>query len=548
MSEKNLKNLKSCNSKRTLITRTKSKHGRPCDGCALRKVRCDSNVPCSRCLDHNLPCTNIRTIKKCGPKTIHDKTRRCIEQLTVSSVPESGVDYILFPAIPIAKVSQMLQIFHTWFYSVWPVLSSSLLISKMGQMVNENSEVTINAQNATEWALACSVAAAIYEQLEFLSKKPVGITIPLHVTSAAFARESIRIRQVFDCTSSPSIDTLLCSFFLFCYYGNFKTGKNKSILFLREAISTAQLLGLHEPKTFMKKTRAERHRMSKVFYILLVTERFTCIESGIPILLEANIPLPNLECEEYPEAAADFLELAKIFSIPNKSFFEKLVERSSFIFTDQSNSADLGLLYPPSSNYIIDIQNSLSNISIFPLTPALQKLNIILSKYWMQCLVWYVSQENDLLVDDPQESYCLSLRFPLHLMESFLNASDDLDVVAFESNGPGIGLKLLVLLSGSTIAYESLLSQLKCSRYGLMTRIYNFMLLFKAKMSFPKDLVRKMETIVLSRSLDENNELIEEVNSDVFWNYSCLETQGMKYRDECNGNNDINSFNDLFCD
>lgn len=41
---------------------------RACDLCAVRKVRCDAQRPCSHCVQNNLTCTLLRTRKKSGPK------------------------------------------------------------------------------------------------------------------------------------------------------------------------------------------------------------------------------------------------------------------------------------------------------------------------------------------------------------------------------------------------------------------------------------------------------------------------------------------------
>lgn len=36
----------------------------PCDQCNRRKVRCDYNIPCSKCRDASTPCTHILVRKK----------------------------------------------------------------------------------------------------------------------------------------------------------------------------------------------------------------------------------------------------------------------------------------------------------------------------------------------------------------------------------------------------------------------------------------------------------------------------------------------------
>ncbi|KAG2736495.1 hypothetical protein G9P44_000585 [Scheffersomyces stipitis] len=61
---------------------------RACDACAIRKVKCEAQRPCSHCVSNNLNCTQLRERKKSGPKNLHRKTLDSINSL--SEVIESN--------------------------------------------------------------------------------------------------------------------------------------------------------------------------------------------------------------------------------------------------------------------------------------------------------------------------------------------------------------------------------------------------------------------------------------------------------------------------
>ncbi|RLV93863.1 putative sucrose utilization protein SUC1 [Spathaspora sp. JA1] len=63
-------------------TKKKKSNIRACDGCAIRKVKCEAVRPCSHCVANNLKCTQLRERKKSGPKNLHRKTLDSINSLS----------------------------------------------------------------------------------------------------------------------------------------------------------------------------------------------------------------------------------------------------------------------------------------------------------------------------------------------------------------------------------------------------------------------------------------------------------------------------------
>lgn len=132
---------------------------------------------------------------------------------------------------------------------------------------------------------------------------------------------------------------------------------------------------------------------------------------------------------------------------------------------------------PPEAAVLLNkIQMELDSIRISPIAPDIQKANIMVSKYWMKALTWKITRSNNLL-DDFNVS--LSVNYPLEMVKRFLFEIKELPLSAFESNGPGVGFKLLTMatglidsidLSGNSSGYDylqqifDLISKLKIQR------------------------------------------------------------------------------------
>lgn len=472
---------------------------RPCDGCALRKVRCDRRKPCYQCTNHRISCTNTRVKKKCGPKRIHKKTQESIQRLCLGSgVLLDGSPKML---LTVDKLLPYLQIYQTWYYGVWPVLSTARV---MADLVNgsEGFQSPLTMENAPVYALACSVCAAIGTQLDFLSDNTFKFDIPMGIAAEEFAKESIRIRTLNDYRLVPSAESLLTSFFLYDYYGNTKGGKMAAIMYLREALSIAQILGLHDPKTYVNRSTAGVHRLKKIFYLLLVTERYMCISDNIPVILESSIPYPSLEDEEYPELLHGFTELVRIFSTPDKAFFDRLaVERSS----SSSNSKKQMYQFsnPPSRTWIINVQDHLQKSSVSPSTSDTQKLNIILSQHWIRALGWHIANQNGLLLKDSNDNNCLNPQFPLQIAKDFLSSTDKLSQFAFESNGPGICVKLLEIASAlaDSVSGSMIHKYDTYNAYDALGSIFRLVTDFLCDIIMPNNLYNKIDSFINNKTI-----------------------------------------------
>ncbi|KAL6449786.1 SUC1 Probable sucrose utilization protein SUC1 [Candida maltosa Xu316] len=466
----------------------RSPYTRPCDSCSIRKVKCDLNVPCSRCVTHDIECTNKRVKKKCGPKKIHEKTRQAIKNLNAIYSVSSDT---FVPLFPLDKLLPCLNTFQTWYYGIWPVVS----VAEISARVAKN--------DVSAYALSCAISAAILNQIVFISNNGL-YCIPEDVKYLNYVSECIRARTYMNYQIRPNLETLLTSFFLHVAEVN-KGSKAAGVIYLREAITMAQVIGLHNEATYQSKPIAEAHRMRKVYFMLMVTERFVCIDDLIPVVLENSVKEFSLDDEEYSVLIEGFKQLVRVFAIPSKAIFDMFIQLN-----------DASSMPPGASALLNRIQLELDSIGISCLAPDIQKANIMVSKYWMKALTWKITRSNNLLDDF---SVGLSVRYPLEMARCFLLEIKELPLSAFESNGPGVGFKLLTMatglidainLSGDTSGYD-LLQQI----FDLISKLKNTeIILPRREYEQVKEALSKVRTDILFNSAPQQGGYISEVDSN----------------------------------
>lgn len=269
----------------------------PCDGCALRRVRCRGGHPCAECQRRSLTCTFLRIPKKRGPKgprlatgcriktfqkdlekanppsrDLHHTSTLTHKQLA-DACPDLPTQPLAPPPapclhhIPLSSYLEFLEIFRHRLYPVWPIVSYDDLISRL----------RADNQDFEAYALAGALCAAVISQLRL----PEHGASFLPISSRHFQIESERLRILFDYRDHYSIASLLTSFFIHVYFAN--TNKLQTAgLYLREAIAYAHGLELHRPETFASLTAISEHQLRlRVYWILFISERSAALLLGV---------------------------------------------------------------------------------------------------------------------------------------------------------------------------------------------------------------------------------------------------------------------------
>jgi hypothetical protein len=146
-------------------------------------------------------------------------------------------------------------------YPVWPVVHVDNLIADL-QRDWEGTDYETRA-------LATAVAAATMAQLR-LGKNCVS---DRSITADVFASECLQARQSPQYRSIVNLNTVRTAFFLHVYYENQQPGGSESTLYLREAISLAQMMFLHREASYAGLGHEEAQIRRRVLWLLFVTER-----------------------------------------------------------------------------------------------------------------------------------------------------------------------------------------------------------------------------------------------------------------------------------
>ncbi|GME83235.1 unnamed protein product [Ambrosiozyma monospora] len=377
-----------------------------------------------------------------------------------------------------------------------------------------DGKVILTQRNAPIYALCSSICAAIGRQMIYLKSSHDTISVENTAPVEQYAHDAKRVLHLFEIEAT--VQHLLTSFFLSVYHIFMPDSNKQSILYLREAITISQLLGIHDVKKLSEMAPAEAHRAKKIFYLLLVTERYTCLEANIPVILEPNVPFPVLEDDEFPELLVGFTELINVFSAPEIPFFQEVSGRLAKQREDELAGND-GTLSKSSSmmfldmlcnqspdwkkNWILQLQEKLkgTNIDGSHAVTVTQKLNVILSQSWFQSLGWKIASGSYLLGDSDN---ALGFQFPLEIAKTFLARTKDLPHFAYEANGPGVSLKLLDIADTlSTFISLSPNSELLNTAYDQLSIVFRRAQRYKDNIMLPPELYKKINRLLESRRL-----------------------------------------------
>ncbi|EAW07132.1 Zn(II)2Cys6 transcription factor [Aspergillus clavatus NRRL 1] len=403
---------------------------RACDGCKVRKIRCGGSQPCQACKNSKIQCTYNRVQQLRGPRNLRATTKHLIEQTqrgleaqsdAVPSVAASGrTNSQKISRIPTEVLSSTLYIYQARMYPIWPIVNIQHLVS----ILQNNSEgADLNA-----YALATAIAAATLAQLM------VENTSGKLFTADTFAAECLRARNSCGYRPKPSIDSVRTSFFLHAYYENQQPGGSESLLYLREAITLAQMMRMHQEASYQDLNGEEQQIRRRVLWLLFVTERGICVIHKLPVMLRTTISTHGLHVNDEPQVLPAFLKLLNLFRLFEKSRMFDIIGGDTV--DGQLNSNDLN---KPDEGLLKLLQGGQQDGTL-GLTSDVQKADIYVTKNWMRMLLWKVLSKNKTAT--LSASWSISPSFPVIVAKELLNMLSQLPRPAMEAHGLGMELKL----------------------------------------------------------------------------------------------------------
>lgn len=324
---------------------------------------------------------------------------------------------------------KVLLLYQEKLYGIWPMLAADDLLHQL-DTESENCE-TYALITALCGATLSHLNLAIPDGDEAMDSDQNNRRTPLLLTADLFIQESRDSRARFDYMEHVSLNSVLTSYFLHIFYGRQLSRSRTAAFYIREAITFANLLGMHIEETYMQQRIKERQIMRKLYFLLFMTERYLCIRDGLPTVLEP-INLPTTESENNPDLVSGFVNLVTLFSTPDNDFFTKWTAQGSHV----SLSTKQLLLIQRELQLPVDIPNCVNDI---------QKVDIVATQHWLRSLTWKLSIQLGYVLPGTGRQE-MSVEYPVKIAQDALRSLLPLST-ALQVHGPGMETKMYEITS-----------------------------------------------------------------------------------------------------
>lgn len=171
-------------------------------------------------------------------------------------IPHSSSD-----RIPLNVLAPSLYIYHVRMFPVWPIVNVEDMLAALQQ--------DTEGEDTETFALATAIASATIAQLRLDQSPSVRDAITSHTLAAA----CLRARRSSKYKMRVNLNALRTSFFLHIYYENQEAGGIESLLYLREAITFAQVMNMHRESSYAALPPDQQQLRRRVLWLLFITER-----------------------------------------------------------------------------------------------------------------------------------------------------------------------------------------------------------------------------------------------------------------------------------
>lgn len=249
---------------------------------------------------------------------------------------------------------------------------------------------------------------------------------------AAECQRAKTLLQDGDDRPEMSLNMLRISFFQHIYYENQRPGGTKSLLYLREAITIAQIMGLHRKSSGAQLSQAEQQMRRRILWLLFVTERGVAMLHRLPVMLTCRPGFPLFDAADEADEAhilPAFKKLVNLFWIFDQSgAFDILQDDNSGV--DQNSCFD----YLQRRLQEVPLDSDHSN--------DVQKADICVTKSWMQAVLWRASMRRSRSTCSSGQKTSTLSQQPYCIAKEFLGIICRLPKSALEAHGPTIELKI----------------------------------------------------------------------------------------------------------
>ncbi|WPJ57215.1 hypothetical protein SMAC4_09807 [Sordaria macrospora] len=284
--------------------------------------------------------------------------------------------------------------------------------------------------------------------------------------------DCLNVRKEYDLYENISLNTVVSSMFLASSF--FETNRStKAWVYLREALTFAQELGLEDESTYAGLSPEEALCRQRVFWLLYVMEQSFAILRNKPLMLRRTPKLPmTLHAYESRGIHTGFLQLLGIYIPLRDSIIEAwtygshpTVDVNTYLALQNQlarpagNSGGLSIprpLVPPSPTVAVssvqipvtqacgfsDLSLSSSSISSSPTDPVApvaeptpsQTANLLITQQWLRLIIWLSSLRHGHL-SWTAENASMHFAFPLTIARQTGLVLRPLQIGGLEANG-----------------------------------------------------------------------------------------------------------------
>ncbi|KAM0477316.1 hypothetical protein ACHAP7_006440 [Fusarium lateritium] len=386
---------------------------RACDSCKVRKIRCSESPPCTACEASGIDCTFIQTQGTRGPRGLRPRTLDKIERrrqgesskASTSSPEQAVAKKSPSPIDETACLLEILDVYSERLFPIWPIVDAT----DLGSQIRHNPSAGGAAR-----CLANAVALAAIAQL----KLDTAWQPRVEEAETSGLSESLDL-----------LDALRISFFLHIYHENASPGGTKSLVYLREAITQAQILRLDRESTYASLSEADQHVSRRILWLLFVTERGVALLHKLPIVLKPNILFPWFGgVDDRAEVLPAFLKLVHLFWVFDQSGIFELLHN----FDADSDIPSMASVAQSCLELLQQkLLDSADNDDWGPINEV-QRADMFVTRQWMRAVLWRAALRFGIVTPAMN---------PIDIAKDFLGLVSELPKTALESHGPTLEFK-----------------------------------------------------------------------------------------------------------
>ncbi|KAH6663758.1 hypothetical protein B0J14DRAFT_609002 [Halenospora varia] len=340
-----------------------------CDYCRARKIRCNSNHPCSNCQSKQ-PCV-YRLPKKKRPK------RREASQAAFRTVKDYR-DPRTSSLLSLETMQSCLDAFFEQKYLIIPIIGRDQMSASLLHLQD----------SPLQYSLVTAICALMTLQSETSPPSRHGPSFDSpHIDSKpsvnSLVNETCRARNFCNYIDEPSLATVQSSFFLFAVFFCLERD-NTAWFYIREAVTMLQLPRPHEEASYTTMNGIQYSTYCRrTFWLLFMTERAYALQRHHPLTLRHTIALPTVEQGPETTILSGFLDLVALF----QNFGDAFLSLWNLSSGPTASLPFLAKLQDVLQYSILYVNERMD----------IQKADLLVSRQWLKTVVWKLCVSNGLL-------------------------------------------------------------------------------------------------------------------------------------------------------